>query len=131
MKNFLINLIFKSLTIENISALVAKCIVWLLEFARNKGDAYWDTAKGVIRKINNWCSLFLEVYEDDELTEEDEIKIANAIKNETDIETIAKILQKKIEKRGKTNRSEKVKSDRQKVKRIAKRIKNSKSKKQI
>lgn len=120
MKNWLINLFFKSLTVDNISHIAARCIVWLLEYARNKGDKYWDTAKGVIRKINNWCSLFLEVYEDDELTEEDEAKIAEAIKNQTDVQTIANILQKKIVKKRGRKRSAKV--EKKGVKRVAKKL---------
>lgn len=120
MKNWLINLFFKSLTVDNISQIVARCIVWLLEYARNKGDKYWDTAKGVIRKINNWCSLFLEVYEDDELTEEDEAKIAEAIKNQTDVQTIANILQKKIVKKRGRKRSAKV--EKKGVKRVANKL---------
>lgn len=122
MKNWLINLFFKSLTVDNISQIAARCIVWLLEYARNKGDKYWDTAKGVIRKINNWCSLFLEVYEDDELTEEDEAKIAEAIKNQTDVQTIANILQKKIvnKRSGKKRRS--AKAEKKGVKRVANKL---------
>ena len=120
MKNWLINLFFKSLTVDNISQIAARCVVWLLEYARNKGDKYWDTAKGVIRKINNWCSLFLEVYEDDELTEEDEAKIAEAIKNQTDVQTIANILQKKIVK--KRGRKRSAKAEKKGVKRVANKL---------
>lgn len=120
MKNWLINLFFKSLTVESISQIAAHCIVWLLEYARNKGDKYWDTAKGVIRKINNWCSLFLEVYEDDELSEEDEEKIAEAIKNQTDVQTIANILQKKIVK--KRGRKRNAKAEKKGVKRVANKL---------
>lgn len=120
MKNWLINLFFKSLTVDNISQIAARCIVWLLEYARNKGDKYWDTAKGVIRKINNWCSLFLEVYEDDELTEEDEAKIAEAIKNQTDVQTIANILQKKIVK--KRGRKRSAKAEKKAVKCVANKL---------
>lgn len=119
MKNIIIKLLFKTLTIENISALAAKCIVWLLEYARNKGDKYWDTAKEVIRKINNWCSLFLEVYEDDELTEEEEAKIAEAISKETNVQSIAEILNKRLKKRGR-KRSAKV--EKKGVKRVANKL---------
>ena len=129
MKNWLINLFFKSLTVDNISQIAARCVVWLLEYARNKGDKYWDTAKGVIRKINNWCSLFLEVYEDDELSEEDEEKIAEAIKNQTDVQTIANILQKKIvKKRGGTKKKRNAKAEKKGVKRVAKKLEEEKEK---
>ena len=134
LKSFLIKLVFKSIKLEDISRITAKCIVWLLEYARNKGDKYWDTAKGVIRKINNWCSLFLEVYEDDELTEEDEIKIAEAIANETDVKTIAKILQDKLnnkkllaasQKKTKTKKRRSAKAEKKEVKRVAQRLEES------
>lgn len=121
MKNFIIKLLFKTLTLENVSALAAKCVVWLLEFARNKGDNYWDAAKEVIRKINLWCSLFLEVYEDDELSEDEEEKIAEAIQNETNIGSIAEILNKHLKKHGRKATSEK-----KTTKRIAKRIAEAK-----
>ena len=123
MKNLFIKLLFKSLTIENISALAAKCIVWLLEYARNKGDKYWDTAKEVIRKINTWCSLFLEVYEDDELTEEEEEKIAEAISKETNVQSIAEILNKRLKKRG---RKRSAKKEKKEAKRVAKQIDSAK-----
>ena len=135
LKNFLIKLVFKSIKLEDISRIAAKCVVWLLEYARNKGDKYWDTAKGVIRKINNWCSLFLEVYEDDELTEEDEKKIAEAIANETDVKTIAKILQDKLnnkkllaasQKKTKTTKKRRsAKAEKKEVKRVAQRLEES------
>ena len=118
MKNLIIKLLFKTLTIDNVSALAAKCIVWLLEYARNKGDKYWDKAKEVIRKINSWCSLFLEVYEDDELTEEEEEKIARAIARETTFKSIAEILNKKLTKK----RGRKAKSEKTAVKRVAKKL---------
>ena len=120
MKKFLTNLLFKSMTIETVASLIAKCIVWLLEYARGKGDKYWDKAKNVIRKVNIWCSLFLEVYEDDELTEEEEAKIAEAIANETELQSIAEIIKKKLAKRGRRATKEK-----KIVKHVAKKIEES------
>lgn len=120
MKKFLTNLLFKSMTIETIASLIAKCVVWLLEYARGKGDKYWDKAKNVIRKVNIWCSLFLEVYEDDELTEDEEEKIAEAIANETELTTIASIIKKKITKCGRKATKEK-----KTAKRVANKIKKS------
>ena len=119
MKNFIIKLLFKTLSIDNVSAIAAKCIVWLLEYAHNKGDRYWYTAKGVIRKINNWCSLFLEVYEDDELTEEEEEKIAEAIAKETDLRSIMDILNKRLTKK---RAGRKAKTEKKEAKRVAKKI---------
>lgn len=136
MKDIVIKLLFKSLTIDNISALVAKCIVWLLEYSREKEDKYWDKAKAVIRKINNWCSLFLEVYEDDELTSEEEEKIVEAIKNETELQSIAEILKKRLNKkrqRSSTSSVQKIRSakaEKKETKRVAKKIKEAVRKEQ-
>jgi len=121
MKKLIIRILFKFLTIENVSALAAKCVVWLLEYARNKGDAHWNRAKEVVRSINNWCSLFLEVYEDDNLTEEEEEKIAEAIKKETSLQTIAEILKKKLKKHNK-----KTETATDEVKRVANKAKTAK-----
>lgn len=108
------------MTIETVASLIAKCVVWLLEYARGKGDKYWDRAKDVIRKVNIWCSLFLEVYEDDELTEEEEEKIAEAIAGQTELQSIAEIIKKKLTKRGRRATKEK-----KIAKRVAKKIEES------
>ena len=126
MKNFIIKLLFKTLTIDNVSAIAAKCVVWLLEYARKKGGKHWDKAKEVIRKINLWCSLFLEVYEDDELTEEEEAKIAEAIANETAFKSIAEILNKKLTKK---RNARKANAEKKAVKRVAKQIEEAKREK--
>lgn len=129
MKLWIIGILLKTLTIENISAVAAKCIVWLLEYARKRGDKYWDAAKNVIRKINNWCSLFLEVYEDDTLTPEEEAKIAEAIKNQTDVKTIVKILQKskRDAKREARNKKRNAKKEMQEVRQLSVRLERSNS----
>ena len=65
----------------------------ILELTEKRAKA-WETAKTAITKINLWTSLFLQVYEDDTLDAEDEKKIADAIKKETDIEKLVDILKK-------------------------------------
>lgn len=94
MKNFFMNLLLKCLSLDTISSLVASCIARLLEYARGKSDEKWDIAKNVVNRINVWTKLFVEVYEDDQLTEEEEAKIAEAIRNSTAVEKIAEILNK-------------------------------------
>lgn len=84
----------KFITVEKVSALVARLIAKLLEYARNKGDAAWDTAKKVVQQIIKWCNLFLEIYEDDTLTPEEEAKLAEEIANMTDAATLKKLLKK-------------------------------------
>lgn len=94
MKNLFINLLFKFLTLDSIAKVSAKCVVWLLEYARNKSDEHWDKAKAVINQINRWTGLFVQVYEDDKLTPEEEKQIADAISNLTTQEKIDQILNK-------------------------------------
>lgn len=101
MKTLIINLLFKFVDFDCIASIAAKCIVFLLEYARSKSDAHWDRAKGVVKQINNWSNLFMEVYDDDALTEAEEEKIAEAIRNCTSKEKIEEILEKiKKSKRG-------------------------------
>ena len=69
-----------------------------MSWASKKGGTRWDIAKTVITKINLWTSLFLQVYDDDELSEDEEQKIAKAIADQTPIEKIVEILKSKIVK---------------------------------
>ena len=91
------NLLLKYLTPDNIATLVARCIASLLEFARGKSDEKWDKAKSIVEKINKWTSLFVEVYSDENLTVQEEEKIADAIKNSTTVEKIAEIITDKTQ----------------------------------
>lgn len=50
--------------------------------------------KEVIVQINTWTSIFVQVYEDDNLTKEEEEQIAKAIKEKTQISKISDILNK-------------------------------------
>jgi hypothetical protein len=52
-----------------------------LSWASKKGGKAWDIAKTVVTKINLWTSLFLQVYDDDTMTEDEEKLVAEAIKN--------------------------------------------------
>lgn len=46
-----------------------------------------------------WIDLFLQVYDDDTLTEDEEKLIAEAIKSQTDIQKIVDILKEKVEEK--------------------------------
>ena len=87
-------ILVKFLDVDTLCSLVAKAIASILAYASKKGGTAWETAKIAITKINLWTSLFLQVYEDDTLDEEDEKKIAEAIKKETDIAKLVDILKK-------------------------------------
>ena len=89
--------LLKFLTVDGLCAVLAKAISALLAYASKKGGKAWDTAKSVIVKVNNWTSLFLQVYDDEQLTEDEEKIIANAIKNKTDIAKIIDIIKNKQE----------------------------------
>jgi Na+/phosphate symporter len=90
--NTIYNILISLLSVDTICKLIARGIAKILETASKKGGDAWCKAKEIIKKIHLWCGLFLEVYEDDNLTEEEESKIADAIKNQTKIEKISDIL---------------------------------------
>lgn len=92
MKSILTSFVVKLLDVDTLCTLVAKAIACLLSYASKKGGKAWDIAKTSVVKINLWTSLFLQVYEDETLSEEDEKKIADAIKKETNIAKLVDIL---------------------------------------
>ena len=97
MASIIMAIALKFLTVDGLSQLAAKIISNLLYWASKKGGTRWDIAKAVITKINLWTSLFLQVYDDDEMTEDEEKVVAEAIKNQTSIAKLVDILKKPIE----------------------------------
>lgn len=98
MASIFTSLLVKFLDVDTLCTLVAKAIASIFMYASKKGGKAWDIAKTVILKINLWTSLFLQVYDDEELDENDEKIIAEAISNETSIEKIVDLIKSKIEK---------------------------------
>ena len=94
MMTFITTFLLKFLTVDNLCTVIAKAISALLAYASKKGGKAWDIAKSVIVKVNNWTSLFLQVYDDEKMTEEEEKLIADAIKNKTDIAKVIDIIKK-------------------------------------
>ena len=94
MKSIVTSLIVKLLDVDTIRTLVAKAIARILQYASKRGGNAWDVAKKVVTKVNLWTSLFLQVYDDEELTPEEEQKIADAIRKETSVEKLVDILKK-------------------------------------
>lgn len=82
----------KFLDLDSICMLIAKCVAVLLSYASKKGGKAWDIAKAIIMKINLWTSLFMQVYDDETMTEDEEKLVSEAIKNQTSIEKIVDIL---------------------------------------
>ena len=95
MTTALISILMKFLDVDTLCSIVAKAIAGILSLTSKKGGKAWDIAKTAITKINLWTSLFLQVYDDEKLTQEEEQLIAKAIKKETNIEKLADILKKK------------------------------------
>ena len=81
MTSIIMTIALKFLTVDGLCQLTAKIISNLLYWASKKGGKAWDIAKTVITKINLWTSLFLQVYNDDTMTENEEKLVAEAIKN--------------------------------------------------
>lgn len=95
MKNIISNIlifILKCIPQEFLVKLLTLGIARILEYARKRGGDYWDTAKCSISKIKRCCEIFEEVYEDDNLSEEDEKKIENAIRNSKFVDNIDTII---------------------------------------
>lgn len=92
MKTLILFLVKKFLTPKRIASLLAGIIANLLRKASKTGN--WDTVKDIISKTENACHLFNEVYSDDNLSKEEEEKIAGAIAGLTTSENIKRILNK-------------------------------------
>ena len=97
MTSIIMTIALKFLTVDGLCQLAAKIISNILSWASKKGGTRWDIAKTVITKINLWTSLFLQVYDDDSITESEEKLVAEAIKNQTSIAKLVDILKKPIE----------------------------------
>ena len=97
MKSLALSFLVKFLDLDTICMLIAKCVAAILSYASKKGGKAWDIAKAIITKINLWTSLFVQVYDDETLTEEEEKLVAEAIKKQTSIEKIIDILNKNNE----------------------------------
>lgn len=92
MKSMIVNVMLKLVSVDMIASVIAKAIAKLLKHASERGGDTWDKAKKVVQKVKVWIDLFLEVYDDDDLTADEEQKIANAIKNETNLEKLVDII---------------------------------------
>ena len=86
------------LDVDSLCAVIARAIALLLSYASKKGGKSWDIAKDIIAKVNIWTSLFMQVYEDEKLTEKEEKAIANAIKNKTNIAKVIDLLKDNAKK---------------------------------
>lgn len=103
MKNLLISLFVKWLDVDALCTLMAKAVASILMYASKRGGKAWDVAKDVIAKTNLWTSLFMQVYEDETLTEDEEKTIAEAIKNETNVDKLINIIKENQNKEGTNN----------------------------
>lgn len=80
MISWLIKVSLKCVSYETLVKTIAQGIAYVLEYARKSSSPEgWDVTKATIKKIRTWLDLFEEVYEDDELTPEEEKKIQDAI----------------------------------------------------
>lgn len=94
MTKWLIKLGMKFVSYKTLVETIACGIAYLLEYAReNASKEGWDKAKNVVKEIKNWLTLFDQVYDDDNLSEEEEKLIQDAISNCTATESIYNLLQ--------------------------------------
>lgn len=96
MKLAVISFLMKFLDLDSICTMLARCIAFVLSYASKRGGKSWDIAKDVIVKTNMWTSLFVQVYDDEKLSADEEKIIADAIKHQTSIEKAVDILKNSI-----------------------------------
>jgi len=123
---WLLKLGLKFVSYETIVGVMASGIAYIMEYARNKASKDgWEKAKSAMKKVKVWVNLFDEVYEDDTLTEEEEKKIEDAIKQGTLAASIYSIVKNK-KSPGKEKSPRKGRSSATKSESKPKRGKNSK-----
>lgn len=81
MKLWIMSFLAKFLDLESICMMLARLIALVLSYASKRGGKTWDVAKSIIVKTNMWTSLFVQVYDDETLSPEEEKVIADAIKH--------------------------------------------------
>ena len=94
--NFIMSLLFKLLTPESISKCIAKGISTLITKTSKKDEVVFGKVKGIIAEISKWLDLFNRLAEDNKITEDEEVIIANMIASQTPVKDID-VLLKKIE----------------------------------
>ena len=95
MKNMILKWLISKIDLDSMSKIFATLIANLISYARSHAsEEGWTTTKNIISKLNVWTSLFVQAYEDDTLTPEEEELIAQAIRNTTTAESIYSLIQK-------------------------------------
>ena len=130
MTKWLIKIGLKFLSYDALVGVIASAMAYILEYARSKATPVaWDNAKGAVKQIRNWATLFDEVYEDDTLTDEEEKRIQDAIAECTAVTSIYNIITGKKAPAKKELVSEKKKQKKVPAKKPVKKVAKNKSKK--
>ena len=96
MVKWLVKMGLKFVSYDTLVNTIACGIAYLLEYARtNSSKDGWEKAKKSVNGIKLWIDLFNQVYEDDNLSDEEEKLIQTAISNCTATESIYNLLQGK------------------------------------
>lgn len=93
MKLWIMSFLAKFLDLDSICTMLARLIALVLSYASRRGGKTWEIAKNIIVKTNKWTSLFLQVYDDETITPDEEKVIADAIRKQTSIEKAIDVLQ--------------------------------------
>ncbi len=104
---FITSILFKFCSLESLSLIVAKAISYILAWASKKGGSAWDTAKAVIVQINSWTNLFVQVYDDDNMSAEEEELVAKAIAEKTPLDKVVEIIKNASTKKDESSEEEK------------------------
>ena len=93
MMKWLLKLGLKFVSYETLVNVIAASIAYIIDYARRNSSKHgWENAKIAVKKIRNWTTLLDEVYEDDNLTAEEERKIEDAISKCTTTTTIYNLI---------------------------------------
>lgn len=115
MTKWLIKIGLKFLSYDALVGVIASAMAYILEYARSKATPVaWDNAKGAVKQIKNWATLFDEVYEDDTLNDEEKKRIQDAIAECTAVTSIYNLLKGGKKAPGKDVRTKKSASQKKK-----------------
>jgi hypothetical protein len=89
-----LRLLLRAVTPERIISVATSLIVKLLAWARKRDE--WDKGKKIVEGMNRLSSIFLDIYADDELTEEDEEKIREELRSIADEENLEALVDRLV-----------------------------------
>jgi len=94
MRTAIFSVLVKFFNIDTICMCIGFLLSKLLLWARRLDN--WDLLKAIIKKLRGWLDIIDQVIEDDELTEDEEKLIADALKNSRSVNKITDVIKDEI-----------------------------------